>query len=200
MLILAIGCSSEPDADLGSKTEAGGSAAAASAEIAELSPDHVLGIYSSPSEVGGFTGTVLVLERGVGGDLRYEMTFYSDVVSPDDIEQEIQTGGVLIEGDHVYIPRAHGYYHDGVPRLLASIDRYTIVTINGHQTLMRDDAYKVYQQENRLFDYGILIRVSDPPPLFWSDFASVEHKSIKVLYEDPTKEWQDPYVHGPNER
>ena len=159
----------------------------------------MLGVYSSPSEIGGFSGTVLVIERGLSGELGYWKTFYTDVVSPDDIEQDIRSGSVLVEGDHVYIPEASGYYRDGVPRLMASIDRYTLVTVNEHQTLMRDDAYKVYQQENRLYDYGILIKVSDKRPSLLK-LDDVEHKSIKVLYDDPSGEWQDPYVHGPNER
>lgn len=173
------------------------------AEAAIMAPesaaDRVLGVYSSPSEIGGFSGTVLVIERGLSGDLGYWKTHYTDVVSPDDIEQDIQAGSVLVEGNHVYIPEAYGYYRDGVPRLQASIARYTLVKINGHQTLMRDDAYNVYQQENRLYDYGILIKVSDDPPRLHA-LDEVEHKSIKVLYNDPSQEWHDPYVHGPNER
>ena len=173
------------------------------AEAASVAPesaaDHVLGVYSSPSEIGGFSGTVLVIERGLSGDLGYWKTHYTDVVSPNDIEQDIQAGSVLVEGDHVYIPEAYGYYRDGVPRLQTSINRCTLVKINGHQTLMRDDAYNVYQQENRLYDYGILFKVSDDLPRL-HEIDEVEHKSIKVLYDDRSKAWEDSYVQGPNER
>ncbi len=64
---------------------------------------------------------------------------------------------------------------------------------------MRDDAYNAFIKENKLYDYGILIRVASIVDPFL-DLDEVEHKSIKELYDDKKKTWNDPFVHGPNER
>lgn len=161
--------------------------------------DEWVGVYSSPDEIGGFTGTVLAIEKNIDGTLAYRKSFHSDVGSANAIEQDLTRGSCLIEENRIYIPEAFGYYRDNKPNLLASIDRYVKVMVNNHVTLMRDDAYAAFQEENKLYDYGILIKVSDKAD--WQlDLGKVEHKSIKVLYSDKTKEWKDPFVSGPNER
>lgn len=158
------------------------------------------GVYSSPSEIGGFSGTVLVIEKKLfNDDLGYRKRFYSDVELADSIEQDTTSGSCLIEGDRIYIPEAYGFYRGGKPVLRASIARYTKVEVNGYVTLMRDDAYNAFKTENKLYDYGILIKVSmESDRLF--DLGEVEHKSIKILYDDESKPWKDPFVSGPNER
>ena len=161
--------------------------------------DQWIGVYSSPSEIGGFTGTVLVLQKSLYDDLDYRKTFYSDVRSDDDIDQDLRSGSCLIENERIYIPEAFGSYRDGKPHLLASIERYNMVMINGHVCLMRDDAYNAFKSKGTLYDYGILIKVSNDAGLL-IDFEKVEHKSIKDLYADKTKDWNDPFINGPNER
>src|SRR5437660_1434492 len=42
--------------------------------------DSWLGLYSSTTEIAGFTGTVLSIEQGLFKDLTYRMTFRSDVL------------------------------------------------------------------------------------------------------------------------
>ena len=159
-----------------------------------------IGVYSSPSEIEGFSGTVLVIEKKLfNDDLGYRKSFYSDVELPDSIDQDITSGSCLIEENRIYIPEAYGFYRDGRPSLLASIKRYTKVEVNGHITLMRDDAYKAFKTENKLYDYGILIKVSMEADRLY-DLDEVEHKSIKILYDDKTKPWKDPFVSGSNER
>jgi hypothetical protein len=64
---------------------------------------------------------------------------------------------------------------------------------------MRDDALRAYRDNNKLYDYGILVRTDDVPSLLL-DLKTVERPSIKSLYDDPSKPWRDPYVHGPNAR
>jgi hypothetical protein len=160
------------------------------------------GVYSSTSEVGGFTGTVLVLERDrpdSPDELDYRTRFRTDFISTNSIPQSTYSGSARTDGDRLYLPKASGYYSDGKPRLLASIDRYTRMTINGHAVLMRDDALKAYREQNRLYDYGILVRVADRVRAH-DDLRKVEHPSIKLLYQDAAKPWRDPFVHGPNER
>jgi hypothetical protein len=157
------------------------------------------GLYCTPGEIGGFSGTVLLIKRDWQDDLRYRMTFYSDVISANSIHQSELSGSCLADGDRLYIAKASGYYSDGKPRLLAYIDRYTRQIVNGRTVLMRDDALQAYREQNKLYDYGLLIRVADELAAH-ADLRDVEHPSVKVLYADPAKPWQDPFVHGPNER
>jgi hypothetical protein len=165
-----------------------------------MGQDEWVGVYSSPAEIGGFSGTVLVIEESiVGSELRYRKSFYSDVRSPDDIEQEIRTGNCLIDGNRIFIPQAYGYLRGGKPQLLASIERLTRASINGRIVLLRDDARVAFEAENKLYDYGILIKVADKPHLLL-DLAEVKHESIKLLQNDKSKAWQDPFTNGPNER
>lgn len=162
--------------------------------------DEWAGVYSSSSEVGGFTGTVIQLEKEFRGDgLRYRMHFYTDVVSADNIEQDVLRGVPLAYADSLFLPEAFGYYHDGKPVLQSRVTRYVMRRINGHTVLMRDDALKAYEDENKLYDYGILIKVSEDSSLM-VDLPKVEHKSIKMLYAEPGNPWRDPFVHGPNAR
>ena len=158
-----------------------------------------LGVYASPDEVSGFSGTVLALETGSNHGIAYRMHFYSDVSSPDDIEAGESRGSCLTDGRTLYLPVASGFMIRGKPRLLASIDRYTLVDLNGQHVLMRDDAYHTFRMQNKLHDYGILIKVSDEADVFL-DLHKVQHPSIKLLYSDPSKPWKDPFVHGPNDR
>jgi hypothetical protein len=158
-----------------------------------------IGAYSSPSEIAGYTGTVLVIEKGSLDGLRHRMTVYSDVVSSDSIEQPELDGKVLTDGDKLYISTASGFSNDGKPVLSGSLERYTGVKINGRTVLLRDDALKAYREHNRLYDYGVLIKVAESTERF-AKLADIKHESIKVLYSDPKKEWKDPFVHGPNKR
>jgi hypothetical protein len=159
-----------------------------------------IGVYTSPSEVGGFSGTVLSVEAEFQTDrLRYRMTFYSDVVLADAIDEKEKSGQLLPENNELFVPEASGYTSDGKVSLLAKITRYTRIQINGHTVLMRDDALKEYREHDRLYDYGILIKVQDSAD-FFVNLDKVKHESLKVLYKDPGKEWKDPFVHGANDR
>jgi len=204
--VLLAGCPTRSD----EPSRASGSAAKQTNTTAATQPaatpattiDEWIGIYSSPSEIGVFTGTVLTIEKGLTGDLEYRKTFYSDVVldeSEDSFDQKVYSGSCRIEDICIYIPIAFGWYRDGKPHLHASIDRYTKVAVNGQVTLMRDDAYTAFRSENKLYDYGILIKVATEADKFL-ELEKVEHTSIKILYADETKPWKDPFVHGPNER
>lgn len=198
-----LGCTKQPTITSADSGKIGQSAAASSVKdpARPTTPDLTawIGAYSSPSEIGGFSGTKLLIETETMHAPHYLKKFYSDVHSANAIEQDVLTGAVLIDGDHLYIPEADGWFDGGKLTLSASIERYTRLTVNGHVVLMRDDALKAFQAENKLYDYGILIKVSDQVPELLN-VDEVEHKSIKLLYGDPTKKWQDPFVSGPNQR
>jgi hypothetical protein len=127
------------------------------------------------------------------------MHSYSDVSSADDIKQDGQRGTRLIDGRTLYLPLAYGYMHDGKPHLLASMTRFTLMELNGRKVLMRDDALRVFRGQNKLYDYGILVKENDQADIML-DLRKVEHPSIKVPYSDPAKPWNDPFVHGANSR
>jgi hypothetical protein len=157
------------------------------------------GVYASPKEISGFSGTALVLEKNSSNDIDYRMRSYSDVSSADAIPQDERCGSCLIDGNVMYVPEADGFMLEGKPRLLASVTRYTLVEINRRKVLMRDDALQAYREQDKLYDYGILIKV-DEQRKGEVDLRKVEHPSIKLLYSDPTKPWRDPFVNGANPR
>ena len=126
------------------------------------------------------------------------MRFHTDVEMVGAIEQDEKWGSCLVDGDALYVPEASGVARDGKAFLMASIDRYTLRTINGRVVLMRDDAFHLFEEKGKLYDYGILIKIDKTLPP-GSSLRDVEHPSIKVLYDDPTKPWHDPFVDGPNE-
>jgi hypothetical protein len=158
-----------------------------------------IGIYASTSEIGGFSGTTLALSEDSRDALCYRMRFYSDVISVNQIQQDELYGSCLTDRNVLYLPKADGFIHDGKPTLLASIERYALMEVNGHKVLMRDDALQAFLKENRLYDYGILVKVSDQAD-FAADLKKVEHPSIKMLYANPAHPWSDPFVSGPNGR
>jgi hypothetical protein len=142
---------------------------------------------------------VIEIQRDARGEFTYWMISYSDVRVVDEIREDRKFGELLMDGDMLYVPEASGYMRDGKPSLHASLTRYTRMIIRGRTVLLRDDALKVYREQNRLYDYGILIKVSDQADLL-TDLDHVKHESIKVLYADPAKPWRDPFVTGPNQR
>ena len=158
------------------------------------------GVYASPSEIRRFSRTVLVLDAGPEpAEHYYRMWFTSDFFIANAIPQKERTGFCLAEGDRLYLPEASGAYVGGRPRLSARLTRYTRLTINGQDVLMRDDALRAYREKNKLYDYGILIRVAGGIA-GEADLRRVEAPSVKLLSEDPAVPWRDPFVHGPNER
>jgi hypothetical protein len=160
-----------------------------------------IGVYSSPSEIGGYTGTVLFIDRSITGQLEHRTISYSDVVitDKDRIEQPESQGDIMLDGDKLYLSSASGFYYRRKPVISGHIERYTRVRINGRSVLLRDDALEAYRRHDSLYDYGILIKVADRTDAF-ADVNKVKHESIKVLYKNPKKEWNDPFVHGANKR
>jgi len=190
------GCSSAAPAPEGRSN----AAEAKASTTATTSPKRIrawVGVYASPSEISGFAGSVLDLMSGA--DHAYRLRRYSDVRSANNIEQDELAGSYLTDADVLYLPQASGYMIDGKPRLLASMERYTRIQINGHAVLMRDDALRAFREENKFHDYGILIQVSDQANGL-EDLKKVQHPSIKLLYINPIGGWADPLVHGPNNR
>jgi hypothetical protein len=162
-----------------------------------LTNDVWVGVYASTSEIGGFSGTVLLLEQK-DGNVEYRMRRHSDVSSNLDIPQDELRGTCLTVGNTLFLPEAYGFFNDGKPILLSNVTRYTHIEINGHRVLMRDDALRAFRTDHKLYDYGILVKVNDKPDRV--DIQKVAHPSIKMLQSNPNVPWQDPFVPGPNNR
>jgi len=144
------------------------------------------GVYASPKEVAGFTGTVLALEKGKSSVVEYRKLFYSDAGPTGKDGDPYERGECTTSGSSLHM--ASGKLTDS----------YTLARIQGHVVLMRTDAWGMYQKSGKLYDYGIFIKVeagADPA----LRLETVTHPSIKLLYSDPSKPWQDPFVHGPND-
>ncbi len=175
----------------------------ANADDSPSKPSHWEGVYASTSEIGGFTGTVLsirVSDLGDGHELiRYTKTFYTDAHLDDEIPQDTLTGMCLVDKNVIYVPKASGYQKGGNISLFASVERFSRVKINGHDVLITDSTLKLYRAKKKLYDYGVLVKVSDKPILFPSEFKKVQHPSVKVLYTDPNKPWRGPFVYGAND-
>ena len=159
-----------------------------------------IGIYTSPSEIKGFSHTVLAIDNRDSG-VRAMRVFRSDIEMSELIDPGDRDGACIIEGDQIYISEGWGLKRGDEVMVYGALERYTRVEINERVVLMRDGAYSAYKKEGKLYDYGVLIKVGDDPSnkggVSWKGAA---HESIKVLYADPTKPWKDSFVHGPNER
>ena len=155
-----------------------------------------MGVYSSPSEIGDLNGTVLSVEKAnmpmTPQHFSYRLFMYSDIEAPDEIPQKELSGDVLVEGERLFLPIAAGYHYPNQkqPVLNAYLYRYTRMTIHGCIVLLRDDALRHYLKDKSLYD-GILIRVADDTKQL-TKLADAKHESIKILYDDPKKEWKYP--------
>src|SRR5262245_30177406 len=138
------------------------------------------GTYCTAHEIAGFSGTVLELKAG-----KFRYWFYSDV------------GG----GAAPKYPVSGGYlFQDGKLTLdHQQVSQQTWFTdlVNGVPVLWRPDGLKSWQQNKRIYDYGVLIKVEGGV----TNADIVARPSIKALYDAEMrkrlKEWKDPFVHGP---
>ena len=132
------------------------------------------GVYVHPNEIGGFTGTILELKDG---EFRY--WFCSDV-GRDDTPYP-QKGTYAVD--------------DGVLKL-SNGRRWYIGNAGELALLWRSDALAVWQESNRVYDYGILVRIEhDVPELIWQ----IESPSINVVNQAlgrPSSVWRDPFIYG----
>jgi hypothetical protein len=179
-------CEKEPRAALQVPPVPAGPAHSGKTPVAAVvrGPDVWAGVYSTPSEIGGFSGTVLAIEVDAAGQLFCRKWFHTDVnPETNDFEGKQVYARLTAAGDTLVV--------DG--------DAYTRMTLQNRTVLMRPDALSAYQKRNELYDYGILIKVSDTVPADLK-LSTAPHESIKCLYTDPSNPWADPYVRGANER
>ena len=138
------------------------------------------GVYCTAREISGSSGTILELK---GEKFRY--WFYSDLIGPDGPEYTI-TGSYRVVDGKLVLDHGQVTQKEWFPDV-----------INGVPVLFRDDALKIWREQGRLYDYGILIKA---PSADLSD-DSAERPSITVLYDEEMKkrleDRKDPDVRGP---
>jgi len=141
------------------------------------------GAYATPSEVSGFSGTILELKNR---EFRY--WFYSDVVSLNDPQNYPVNGKYQFQNGELKLEDAKG----------VNQAKWTVDVVNGTPVLWRDDALKMWKEEGKFYDYGILIWVGNESAN--DDATNVTRRSIRDLYskskQKEVKEWKDPFVHG----
>lgn len=133
------------------------------------------GIYCTPLEISGFSGTVLELKAG-----RFRYWFYSDVIIsngpkyPLSGEYSIEEGRLMLHHQQVSQSEWYVEQHKEIP------------------LLMRTDALKSWREQKKFYDYGVLIKTAGE----LDERGIIPRPSIRVLY-DADRQWKDPYVHGP---
>jgi len=139
------------------------------------------GLYVIPSEVRGYQNETLELKHG-----HFRYWFSSDAVVLDE-------HGRAIGSD---MPLRGTYRVDGHKVTFSNPevqDRYTDV-VNGVPVLWRLESKRIWEQEHKIYDYGVLIGVA-------ASGRDAKPPSVRVLYDAQMKkthgEWRDPFVYGP---
>src|SRR5690242_18872702 len=71
------------------------------------------GVYTSPAEIGSFSGTALILDkRKDDHDLFYRMRFYTDSRDVNEIQEDEKFGSALADGEQLFLPEASAKKED----------------------------------------------------------------------------------------
>lgn len=138
----------------------------------------VEGTYCTGSEIGGFSGTIIELQKG-----KFRYWFYSDVGGVDEPtypivgEYELKDGALTLKHEQV---NQAVWYPD---------------VVNGIPVLWREDGLRTWKADKKVYDYAVMIKTEGTV----SDEGMLNGPSIKVLYDpaDASKAWQDPFIYGP---
>lgn len=141
------------------------------------------GLYLMCREVQGFSGETIELKDG-----KFRYWFYSDVVTGDEPTYPL-TGTYAVSGNVLTLNH---------PRI--SDPRRTFAVVNGVRVLWRDDGLKLWDKEERLHPYAVLLRADgetgDPVQAARPSLASL--KSAKLQDRD-RKEHEERYNDQPEE-
>ena len=194
MMVLLSGCST-PAVDTSPTAEPQATNTSSTNDNAATVPWH--GVYVSTSEISGFSHTAMSLGPLENGQRSYRKHHHSCMsINLPELKPIIESNGnELTITERFDLKSRDGRFRDTVE----SKTKYTRKTINGHVVLFRDDALKQFELNNKLYDYGLLVKISDDSDSI-DDLANAPHPSIRDLYEDKNSEWNDPFVHGPNAR
>ncbi len=139
------------------------------------------GVYMMPAEVSGFSGETMELSHG-----RFRYWFYSDVVSGKEPNYPL-TGTYEVHSNAVVL------LHRGI-----YATNRTIMAIQGHTVLWREDGLELWRKERRIHPYAILIRVPresvDDP---WSTRPSIDSLYDQQMVERENREYEERYSDQP---
>jgi hypothetical protein len=138
------------------------------------------GVYCTPDEISGFSGTVLELKGG-----RFRYWFYSDVRGPDEPKYPL-TGPYAVRDGTLFLSHKYIGQQEWAPD-----------GVNGVRVLWRPDGLRLWREKRQVYDYAVLIKVEGAQ----AEVPNVPRPAVAVLYDAETrarvKEWKDPFVHGP---
>ena len=194
--VLAVGCSKAP-VDAPSTVETAPATQDTVATTEEQVSANWEGIYVSTNEIAGYSGTAISIGPLNKGQREYRKHFYSCISSDEkELPPVIRTN----EDELTITERYEFRLSDGtIDDPLEHTTRYTRMKINNQIVLLRDDALKQFKLENKLYDYGVLVKISDVHDSI-EDLSKAPHPSIRTLYENPSAGWNDPFVNGANPR
>ncbi len=141
--------------------------------------DSWVGVYATPRETIGGSGTVLLIGK-VGDRFHYRRTYYTDVQFYSEIDEIEKFGIPLLDEGKLYLPMANGFSHEHGTQLSASVARYVQRKVNGRVVLISAEAERAFDQGDRLYTNGILIKTEVEPTLVL-DLNTVAHESVSVL-------------------
>lgn len=133
------------------------------------------GIYVSTSEIRGFTGTILELKSG-----KFRFWFYSDVGSND--TELPEAGTYTVKDGSVQLSTGRSWY---------------VGNVGSIGLLWRDDALHAWEYDERIYDYGILMRTDAAVPAHWWEIECPSIDEVKRALGRPTPNWRGPFVVGP---
>ena len=139
------------------------------------------GVYMMPIEVSGFSGETLELSHG-----RFRYWFYSDVVTGNEPKYPL-TGAYEVNSNSVFL--LHSDIH---------ATNRTLMTIQGHTVLWREDGLELWRKARRIHPYSILIRVPresvDDP---WTTRPSIDSLYDQKMVERDNREYDERYSDQP---
>ncbi|WP_404310847.1 hypothetical protein [Neorhodopirellula lusitana] len=142
------------------------------------------GTYVSVSETGKLHSTVLSLDNGFLGYICYKMRRSAALPDSEDaIGNGKLNGSVLVDGNTLYLPTAHGIKYSTGIELMAMVQRYNRVEISGHIVLLTDDSLARHRKGMRLTGPGVLIRQANSVTSIDPLGSEVSRPSINILYQ-----------------
>ncbi|TWU44733.1 hypothetical protein Poly51_60020 [Rubripirellula tenax] len=143
------------------------------------------GAYVSVTEASDLYSAILRVDDRVADSSIFKLKFVSKFPpAKNRVGQDAVIGGVLIEGNKIYIPIANARREPDGITLSGLIQRYTRVKINGHTALLSDEAMESFAAGKRLDGYGVLIQRNEHVNIArMFDSHPPDHPSISLLYD-----------------
>jgi hypothetical protein len=141
------------------------------------------GVYSLVKEVAGFSGEVVELKDG-----KFRYWFFSDVKREGEPAYPL-AGAYTVTG------RAVTLEHDKIHAKVRTIGQ-----VNGADVLWRDDGLKIWESEQRIHPYGVLVRVEGgTAPPTRAQLPSIEQLKNKEMKDREQRDYEERFNELPPE-